>query len=74
MGTETFPQRLRRMRKRRGMSQESLAECCFVHLNTIKHYEAGRSMPSADVLCKIAEHFEVSVDYILCRTDDPRTF
>ena len=74
MGTETFPQRLRRMRKRRGMSQESLAEQCFVHLNTIKLYESGKYMPSADVLCKIAECFEVSVDYVLCRTDDPRTF
>ena len=72
--SETFPQRLRRMRQRRGMTQEGLAIHCYVHENMITHYESGRSMPSADVLCKMAEYFEVSVDYILCRTDDPRTF
>jgi transcriptional regulator with XRE-family HTH domain len=71
---ETFPARLRRMRKRRGLEQKDLAKRCYVHVNMIFRYESGMSTPSTDVLCKLADVFDVSVDYLLCRTDDPRTF
>ena len=73
MGTETFPQRLRRMRRRRGLSCSALSELCGLSINTIRCYEKGVFRPGADALISIAEFFEVSTDYILCRTDDPRT-
>lgn len=70
---ETFPQRLRRMRLRMGMTQSQLADMCYVHENSIFGYESGRTTPSADVLCTIADAFDVSVDYLLCRTENPIT-
>lgn len=70
---ETFPQRLRRMRLRRGMTQRHLADICYVHIRSIQDYEKGRGHPSAEVLCSMADALGVSVDYILCRTDNPIT-
>ena len=69
---EQFPQRLKRMRLRRGMTQDSLAEQCNLHANAIANYETGRRTPSTEGLCKLADRLEVSIDYLLCRTDDPR--
>ena len=71
---ETFSQRLRRMRLRRGMTQSQLADMCYVHIRSIQDYERGKGRPSAEVLCTMADALEVSVDYILCRTDNPITF
>ena len=38
----------------------------------IAHYEAGRKQPSQQTLRYFADYFNVSVDYLLGRTDDPR--
>ena len=70
---EGFPVRLRRMRRRHGMSHEVLAGLCSLHVNAIERYEAGKTMPSTQSLCRLADCFQVSTDYLLCRTDDPRT-
>ena len=72
MGTETFPQRLRRMRERRGISCSALSELCGLSINTVRSYEKEICRPGVDAAISLAEFFEVSVDYLLCRTDDPR--
>lgn len=40
--------------------------------NTISRYETGEREPGIEELIKIADFFNISVDYLLGRTDDPR--
>ena len=35
-------------------------------------YEKGERMPTYEVLLQIANYFDVSVDYLMCRTDNPK--
>lgn len=68
----TFGQKLRQLRKEKELSQDELSEKINVDGRHISRYENGRFMPSADVIVKIAEVFNVSIDYLLFE-DGPRT-
>lgn len=65
-----FSERLKRLRKERGITQEQLAAIIGVERSSIGKYE-GKSqiIPSDDVKYRIAEYFGVSVDYLLGYTD-----
>lgn len=52
-------------RKNKGYSQETLAQELFVVRQTISKWEKGQSVPDADMLEKLAEALEVSVDDLL---------
>jgi len=64
---EEFAKRLKQMRERRGMNCKALGECCGMSKNIIGQYERGEKEPSASSLCKIADFFEVTTDYLLGR-------
>lgn len=61
--------RIRELRKSKRMSQMSLAIAIGTSQNVISKIELEYSDPNADMLCKIADFFHTSVDYILYRTD-----
>lgn len=61
---------LKNLRKREGYSQEELAIRLNVVRQTISKWEKGLSVPDADMLLKIAEVYDVSVDEILGVTID----
>lgn len=56
-------------RKKRGMTQEELAEKLDVSSAAISKWERGISMPELNVVCKMADCFEISVDELLGRTN-----
>lgn len=62
-----FPNRLRKMRKRKKVNQKALGECCGVSKNTVARWERGERKPGMRSLIKIADFFEVSTDYLLGR-------
>lgn len=62
-----FPERLRTLRERKGLSQEGLARALQVSRASIGYYEGGHRLPDIEVLEKIAEYFEVSSDYLIGR-------
>lgn len=62
---ECFPERLRRLRERKGISQRVLSERCGLSKNMISVYESGEVEPTANVIREIAECFGVSSDYLL---------
>lgn len=64
--------RLKELRKKKGLSQLRLATELNTTQNTISRYETGEREPGIDELIKIADYFNVSVDYLLERTGDPR--
>lgn len=64
--------RLKLLRKQRKLSQLKLALELNTNQNTISRYENGEREPCISELIKIAEYFNVSVDYLLERTDNPK--
>ncbi|MBO5049374.1 MAG: helix-turn-helix transcriptional regulator [Oscillospiraceae bacterium] len=64
--------RLKELRKRKGLSQLRLATDLHTTQNTISRYETGEREPGIDELIKIANYFNVSVDYLLGRTENPK--
>lgn len=64
-----FSSRLKRLRKRDNFSREGLGNRIGVSYSTIAKYESGTREPDFDTLNKIAEIFEVSVDYLLGKSE-----
>lgn len=62
---------IKRLRQERHMTQEELGSVINVQKAAISKYEVGRVEPSADVLRKLANFFNVSTDYLLGRTSTP---
>lgn len=63
--------RLKELRKKKGISQLRLATDLNTTQNTISRYETGEREPGIDDLMKLADYFNVSVDYLLGRTNNP---
>ena len=63
--------RLKEIRKSKGISQTKLAMELHTSQNTISRYETGDHEPGITELIKIADYFNVSIDYLLERTDNP---
>ncbi len=66
--------RLKELRKKKGISQLKLAMDCNMNQNTISRYETGEREAGYETLIRFADYFDVSVDYLLERTNDPRFF
>ena len=56
-------------RKKRGLTQEELAEKLDVSSAAISKWERGMSTPELSMVCKLADCFEISVDELLGRTN-----
>lgn len=61
--------RLKEIRKAKGISQLKLAMDLNTNQNTISRYETGEREPGIAELIALADYFNVSVDYLLERTD-----
>ena len=67
-------QRLRNLREDRDLNQTEVAAVLHVSQTTYSRYESGTlDIPSAS-LSALAQFYGTSVDYLLCRTDDPRPY
>ncbi|MBQ6568803.1 MAG: helix-turn-helix transcriptional regulator [Clostridia bacterium] len=64
--------RLKELRKQRHISQTKLAIDLDLNQNAISRYETGDREADYKTLIKIADYFDVSIDYLLGRTDDPK--
>ena len=65
--------RLKEIRKSKGISQLKMAMDLNTNQNTISRYETGEREPGINELIKIADYFNVSIDFLLGRTDNPNT-
>lgn len=63
--------RLKQLRKNRNITQLKLAMDLNMKQNTVSRYETGEREAGYNELIMIADYFNVSVDYLLERTDDP---
>ncbi len=65
--------RLKSLRKAKKISQLKLALDLNMNQNSISRYETGEREADYDTLIKIADYFDVSLDYLLGRSDDLQT-
>lgn len=64
-----FGKRLRQLRKEKGLTQAELAKLLSIGESTVSFYESGKRQPDYETLIRLAEVFNVSVDYLLGRTE-----
>ena len=64
--------RLKFLRKERKISQIKLAIDLNMNQNSISRYENGERQADYQTLIKFADYFNVSIDYLLERTNNPK--
>ncbi len=67
--------RLEDLRVDRDLKQEDVAKVLNIHQTTLSKYEKSTSINiPLDILCKLADFYETSTDYILLRTDEIKPY
>lgn len=65
----TLADRLKELRKSKKLTQTELGKILGVGKTTISMYETNNSTPNDEIKMKISEYFNVSLDYLLGKTD-----
>ena len=68
-GVSMFSKRLRILRENIDINQEKLGKILGLSTSTIGMYEQGRRQPDNETLLKLSDFFDVSVDYLLGKTE-----
>ena len=66
---EILAERLKQCRKEKGFTQREVAIYCDITEKTYQNYELMTREPKVEILLKIVDVFEVSLDYLLGRTE-----
>lgn len=64
-----FNERLKELRKNKGLTQEELASKLYVSRTTISKWESGNGYPSIDILKSLANFFEISIDELISNNE-----
>lgn len=62
---------LKELRKRKGYTQIALQMKTGIEQSLLSKFENGERIPPTETLIKLADFYNVSIDYILCRTENP---
>lgn len=65
-----FAKRLKESRERKKLKQKEMAAHLGVAIRSYQNYEGGQREPDFETLVAIADHLDVTTDYLLGRTDD----
>lgn len=68
-----FADRIKELRKEKGMTQVDLAKALGVSTGTVAMWETGKRNPSFDMLNTLSDLFDKRIDYILGTSDDARS-
>ena len=63
-----LPEIFKELREKKGFTQEQLASILNLSKNAISHYEKNINAPSIETLQRLADVFDVSIDYLIGRT------
>lgn len=69
---DAFGKRLTDLRKERDLSQSDIASYLGMSRSGIQGYETEGKEPSYSALCRLADYFDVTTDYLLGRSDERR--
>ena len=64
--------RIRDLREDQDLSQTEVGAAINVTQRSYSYYESGQHLIPPEVLCALADFYQVSVDYLLERTDNPK--
>ena len=66
-----FQTRLTNIRRSKGFTQKQVADGIGISEVGLQNYENGRRKPAFDVFIALADFYDVSLDYLVGRSDDP---
>lgn len=68
---QDFHKKLKRLRLSKGITQSQLAEVLNIQPNSVQRLEYGTARPSLNTIIALADYFDVSLDYLVGRSDEP---
>lgn len=68
----TLSERLIELKESKNLLQKDIAKSINLSLRSYQRYEYGEREPTSSILIKIADYFNVSLDYLVGRSDDPK--
>ena len=69
-----FATRLQKARKQKHLKQREMAEYLQIGIRSYQNYEGGQREPDFKTLVALADLLDVSTDYLLGRTDEPKPY
>ena len=67
----TFSEKITALMREHGVTAKELSEKLCIGKNQFKYWADKGNTPNAETVSKLADYFDVSVDYLLGKTDDP---
>lgn len=67
----TLSVRLTELRKKKGLTQRNLADFLGIAPVSWQRFEYGTSKPKLENIIALSDYFDVSIDYLVGRTDNP---
>ena len=67
----SFSDRIVQLKNERKLLQKDIASSIGLSLRAYQYYEKGQKEPTLSVLLRLADYFDVSLDYLVGRSDDP---
>ena len=67
-----FSDRLKELQTQKRVSQKDTAKAAGVTARSIQYYEKEQKEPTLSVLVRIPDYFDVSLDYLVGRSDNPQ--
>jgi len=68
----TFSERLKELRRDKGVTQLFMANYLEIRERSYQMYEYGKREPKHAAMIKLADYFDVSLDYIVGRSENPK--
>ena len=68
---ELFAQRLRTLRTLSNVTVADICEAVGITKSAVSRFEHGKDNPNCNTLIALADYFDVSLDYLVGRSDDP---
>lgn len=69
-----FTNRLKDLREDEDKTQVEIATFLNIHQTTLSKYEKGTTDIPTEILCKLADYYRTSTDFILMRTNERRPY
>jgi len=69
-----FGQRFKELRTSKELTQSAIAKEFDLKLRVIQYYEKNERFPDFKGLMNIADYFDISLDYLVGRSDDPKIY
>lgn len=71
MDRKIFSQRLKELRTSNSLTMVDIADALHINKTSVFTWESTKTIPSTEKLIELADYFNVSLDYLVGRSDDP---